>query len=96
MRKRWQQQAAASRLAKSPRPDKKGSASTDSAEAGANKASLVDKVLEGSRGKGDIADVGANKAPLGVRARYTVSEPEGSRGKDDIADVGWGLELGTQ
>eukprot|EP00439_Symbiodinium_sp_Y106_P048674 s3057_g6.t1 len=88
MRKRWQQQAAASRLAKSPRPDKKGSASADSAEAGANKASLVDKVLEGSRGKGDIADVGANKAPLGVRARDTVSEPEGSRGKDDIADVG--------
>ena len=88
MRKRWQQQAAASRLAKSPRPDKKGSASADSAEAGANKASLVDKVLEGSRGKGDVADVGANKAPLGVRARDTVSEPEGSRGKDDIADVG--------
>eukprot|EP00439_Symbiodinium_sp_Y106_P047882 s6426_g6.t1 len=43
MRKRWQQQAAASRLAKSPRADKKGSGSADSAEAGANKASLVDK-----------------------------------------------------
>ena len=87
MRKRWQQQAAASRLAKSPRPDKKGSASADSAEAGAYEASLVDKALGGSRGKGYIADVGTNKAPLGVRARDTVSEPEDSRGKDDIADV---------
>ena len=32
-------------------------------------------VLEGYLGKGDVADVGANKAPLGVRARDAVSEP---------------------
>ena len=131
MRKRWQQQAAASRLAKSPRADKRGSGSADSAEAGANKASLGDKagdraseppleigdpysaeqVLEGSRGKGDIADVGANKAFLGARARdaslvgkagdraseppLEISDPysaaqvlEGYHGKGDIADVG--------
>ena len=49
MRKRWQQQAAASRLAKSPRPDKKGSASADSAEAGANKASLVGEAGDSER-----------------------------------------------
>ena len=88
MRKRWQQQAAANRLAKSPRPDKGGSASADSVEACANKASSVDEVLESLRGKGDIADVGANKAPLEVRARDTASGPEGSRGKGYVAEVG--------
>ena len=97
----WTGTILASRLAKSPRPDKKGSAGADSAEAGANEASLVDKVLEGSRGKGDIADVGTNKAPWGVRAWDTVSEPEDSRGKDDMlmsvqTRLSWGLELGTQ
>ena len=90
MRKRWQQQAAASRLAKSPRADKRGSGSADSAEAGANKASLVDKA--GDR---------ASEPPLEISDPYSAEQVlEGSRGKVTLlmsvqTRLPWGLELGT-
>ena len=90
MRKRWQQQAAASRLAKSPRADKRGSGSADSAEAGASKASLGDKA--GDR---------ASEPPLEISDPYSAEQVlEGSRGKVTLlmsvqTRHPWGLELGT-